>query len=89
MTKKIFRLDLLVEWLLEWLRSSVDECDSCPIASACFELDDDEILCDRKRAEEFKQAIIERFSTDVEVVEDDGYAQAIIDRFSTEVEVEQ
>lgn len=66
-TKKMFRYDMLAEWLREWLRSSVDECDSCPIASACFELDDYEILCDRKRDEEFKQAIIDRFSSDVEV----------------------
>lgn len=66
-TKKIFRLDLLAEWLREQLRSSVDECDSCPVESECFALDDNEILCDRKRDEEFKQAIIDRFSTDVEV----------------------
>lgn len=64
-TKKIFRLDLLAEWL----RLSVDECDSCPIASACFALGDTEILCDGERAEEFKQAVIDKFSTDVEVEE--------------------
>lgn len=62
-TKKIFRLDLLVEWY----RSSVEACASCPVESECFALGDTEILCDKERAEDFTQAIIDRFSTEVEV----------------------
>lgn len=67
-TKKIFRLDLLVEWF----RSSVEACDSCPVESECFALGDTEILCDGERAEEFKQEIIDKFSTDVEVVDSEA-----------------
>jgi hypothetical protein len=84
-TKKIFRLDLLTEWLRKRFSDRDLLCLHCPVNIECIEFAYDP-LCDEDYAEEFKQAIIDKFSTEVEVVEDDGFAQAIIDRFSAEVE---
>lgn len=66
-TKKMFRLDLLAEWYRLSLKKQT--CDSCPVVSTCLELEDTEILCDEEHAEDFKQAVIDKFSTDVEVEE--------------------
>lgn len=79
-TKKIFRLDLLIEWLRKRYDDRRFSCLHCPIIKECFDFAY-EPLCDEEYAEGFKEAIIDRFSTEVEVVEDDGFAQAIIDRF--------
>lgn len=69
-TKKIFRLDLLTEWLRERYGDRRFSCSHCPISKECFDFAYDP-LCDEEYAEEFKEAVIDKFSTDVEVVEDD------------------
>lgn len=69
-TKKIFRLDLLAEWLRKHFADRHFLCLHCPIIKECFGLAYDP-LCDEDWAEDFKQAIIDKFSTEVEVVEDD------------------
>lgn len=67
-TKKIFRLDLLIEWLRERFNSRRFSCLYCPICKECFDFAYDP-LCDEEYAEDFKQSIIDKFSTDVEVVD--------------------
>ena len=78
-TMKMFRSDLLIEWLREHFADRRFSCLYCPINKECIEFAYDplcdkrtlevRILCDKNNAEEFKQAIIERFSTDVEVAD--------------------
>ena len=69
-TMKMFRNDLFIDWFRDNLLYRTDEysCDTCPVGKACdkrtLEMG---ILCHKDNAEEFKLAIIERFSTDVEV----------------------
>lgn len=67
-TKKILRTDLIIEALRSSLYSA-ESCKDCPVSSYCHRGDDilSRLLCDKERAEEFKQSIIDRFSTDVEV----------------------
>ena len=69
-TMKIFRNDLLIEWFRERFADRRFSCLHCPIFKECFEFAY-EPLCDEEYAEEFKQAIIERFSTEVEVESED------------------
>lgn len=65
-TKKMFRLDLLAEWLREHFADRRFSCLHCPISKECFDFAYDP-LCDEEYAEDFKQEIIDKFSTDVEV----------------------
>lgn len=67
-TKKILRTDLIIESLRSSLYSA-DSCKNCPVSSYCHRGDDisSRLLCNKGRAEDFKQAVIDRFSTDVEV----------------------
>lgn len=71
MTKKIFRLDLFIEWFRERFADRRFSCLHCPVNKECFEFARFAFspLCDEEYAEDFKQAIIDKFSTDVEVVE--------------------
>lgn len=66
MSEKIFRKDLLIENLRKTLFDSDESCLWCPIKSKC-NTTHMEFLCDDDRADDFKQAIIDRFSTEVEV----------------------
>lgn len=66
MTMKIFRKDLLIENLRKGLYHY--SCSLCPIKDVCKY---DQLLCSDEKAEEFNRAIIDKFSTEVEVVEDD------------------
>lgn len=70
-TKKIFRLDLFIEWLRENFDDRNFGCLYCPINKECFDFAY-ERLCDEDYAEDFKQEIIEIFSTDVEVVDSEA-----------------
>lgn len=63
---KMFRSDLLIEWLRENFADRNFGCLYCPISKECFEFAY-ERLCDEDYAEDFKQEIIDKFSTDVEV----------------------
>lgn len=67
-TKKILRTDLIIEALRSSLYSA-DSCKNCPVSSYCHRGDDilSRLLCNKERAQDFKQAIIDRFSTEVEV----------------------
>lgn len=71
MTKKIFRLDLLIEWMETSLwDDGILWCRCCPVFDKC-DSNDDYCLCNPcnlKYKEDFKQAVIDRFSTDVEIV---------------------
>lgn len=69
-TMKMFRSDLLIEWLREHFADRRFSCLHCPISKECFDFAYDP-LCDEEYAEDFKQSIIDRFSTDVEVVDND------------------
>lgn len=71
MLKKILRTDLIIECLRSSLYSAYS-CEGCPVSSYCNRGDYilSGLLCHEERAEDFKQAIINRFSTDVEVVEE-------------------
>lgn len=64
---KIFRSDLLIEWLRERFADRRFSCLLCPINKECFDFAYDP-LCDEEYAEDFKRLIIDRFSTDVEIV---------------------
>ena len=69
-TMKMFRNDLFIDWFRDNLRYRTDEysCDTCPVGKVCDKRTlEMRILCDEDNAEEFKQAIIDKFSTDVEV----------------------
>lgn len=72
-TKKIFRLDLFIEWYRDYLSRTPFMCspNSCPVHDFCIvKVGDDyrsEVVCVIDKKEDFKQAIIDRFSTDVEV----------------------
>ena len=67
MTKEL-NTDALVEWLREHFGDRRFSCLHCPIKKECLDFAYDP-LCDEEYAEEFKQAVIERFSTEVEVVD--------------------
>ena len=67
-TKKIFRSDLLIEWLRERFADRRFSCLQCPVIKECFDFAYDP-LCDEDWAEDFKQTVIDKFSSDVEVEE--------------------
>ena len=65
--KKIFRSDLLIEWMGTSLwDDGILWCRYCPVFDKCNSNDD--CLCNPKYKEEFKKTVIEIFSSDVEVV---------------------
>ena len=60
-------IDNLIDWLRETLYYNDDTCNLCPFNTNvnCGG------ICSDEGADEFRQAIIKRFSSDVEVVEDE------------------
>lgn len=69
-TMKMFRSDLLIEWLREHFADRRFSCLHCPILKECFDFAYDP-LCDEEYSEDFKQSIIDRFSTEVEAESED------------------
>ena len=67
--KKVFRNDMLIEWLRKTFNDNLHVCGICPVSRKCAEVDDYPacILCCDEHAEDFKREIIDMFSTDVEV----------------------
>lgn len=64
-TKKILRNDLLIEWMRKMLYGDDYSCYWCPIGNKC----NGNLLCDEMNKHVFKEQVIDKFSTDVEVVE--------------------
>lgn len=60
--------DNLIDWLRETLYKNDDTCNLCPFSPINTNVNCGGI-CSDERADEFRQAIIERFSNDVEVVD--------------------
>lgn len=65
-TMKIIRLDTLIEYIRQLCEDDEIRCCECQVSAMC---EKPEYLCLKK--DEFKKAIIDRFSTDVEVVDNE------------------
>ena len=65
---KLTDADVLIEWLRKRFYDRRFSCSHCPINKECFDFAY-EPLCDEDYAEEFKEAVIDKFSSDVEVVD--------------------